>query len=239
MKAAKSAGLPFDWSVAVEHLAAQDARLAPVIAQVGARKLELDGLVTTFEALARAIVYQQLTGKAAATIHTRVTAHFPRRRLKPELLLALPDEALRTAGLSGSKVMALRDLAARTLDGSVPSVGQLRTLTDEEIIERLVAVRGIGRWSVEMLLIFRLGRPDVLPAHDYGVRQGLKVAYGKRKLPTPKEVAQSGELWRPFRTVASWYLWRALDLARAAEKEAAAAPSEPAKAPPARRRLAT
>ncbi len=205
----------FDRQAAVAHLASRDPRLGDVIEKVGPLTLEVDGVEDTFEALSRSIVYQQLTGKAASTIHGRLRALFPRKRVRPELLLALDDDALRGAGLSRAKVLALRDLAARTRDGVVPSVRELHAMGDEEIVERLVSVRGIGRWTVEMLLIFRLGRPDVLPAGDYGVRHGFKLTYGKRALPTPKEVARHGDKWRPFRTVASWYLWRAVDLARA------------------------
>ena len=111
-------------------------------------------------------------------------------------------------------MLALRDLAARTLDGTVPSIRALHALSDDAIVERLVKVRGIGRWTVEMLLIFRLGRPDVLPVADFGVRHGFKLAYGKREMPSPRELERIGEKWRPFRTAASWYLWRAVDLSR-------------------------
>jgi len=206
--------LGFDASAATEHLASRDRRLAELIERVGPLALRLDAVQSTFEALAESIVYQQLTGKAAATIHARLCALFPRRRPRPQALLALRDDALRSAGLSRGKVLALRDLAARTLDGTVPRVKDLHAMPDEDIVERLVRVRGIGRWTVEMLLIFRLGRPDVLPVHDYGVRNGFRLAYRKRAMPTPAELARHGEKWRPFRTAASWYLWRAVDLAR-------------------------
>jgi methylated-DNA-[protein]-cysteine S-methyltransferase len=208
---------PFDPAEAAAHLAARDARLARIIEKVGPPRIRLDAAASTFEALAESIVYQQLTGKAAATIHRRMKALFPRQRVRPDALLALADEALRGAGLSRSKVLALRDLASKTLDGTVPGIRALHALDDDAIVERLVQVRGIGRWTVEMLLIFRLGRPDVLPVHDYGVRHGFKLAYGKRDMPSPKELAKHGEKWRPFRTVASWYLWRAVDLARKKE----------------------
>jgi methylated-DNA-[protein]-cysteine S-methyltransferase len=206
--------LAFDAAAAAAHLTKSDARLARIIAEVGPPRIRLAATQSTFEALAESIVYQQLTGKAAATIHGRLRALFPRKRVRPAPLLAHGDEALRGAGLSRGKVLALRDLAARTLDGTVPPVGALRTLDDDAIVERLVKVRGIGRWTVEMLLIFRLGRPDVLPVGDYGVRHGFQLVYGKRKMPTPKELERFGEKWRPFRTVASWYLWRAVDLHR-------------------------
>jgi methylated-DNA-[protein]-cysteine S-methyltransferase len=204
----------FDAHEAAAHLAKRDARLARLIERVGPPRIRLAATQSTFEALAESIVYQQLTGKAAATIHGRVLALFPRKRLHPERLLSATDAALRGAGLSRGKVLALRDLARRTLDGTVPSIRALHALDDDAIVERLVHVRGIGRWTVEMLLIFRLGRPDVLPVNDYGVRHGFKLAFGKRQMPTPRDVASHGERWRPYRTVASWYLWRAVDLAR-------------------------
>jgi methylated-DNA-[protein]-cysteine S-methyltransferase len=199
------------------HLADRDARLGRLIAQVGPPRIRLAETQSTFAALAESIVYQQLTGKAAATIHGRLCALFPRKRLGPEALLALEDDALRGAGLSRGKVLALRDLAGKTLDGTVPSIRALRALDDEAIVERLVQVRGIGRWTVEMLLIFRLGRQDVLPVGDYGVRHGFKLAYGKRQMPSPKDLERHGERWRPFRSAASWYMWRAVDLARQRE----------------------
>jgi 3-methyladenine DNA glycosylase/8-oxoguanine DNA glycosylase len=209
--------LGFDPAAAVAHLAARDAKLGGLIEEVGPLRLELAATRTTFEALAESIVYQQLTGKAAATIHRRLCALFVRGRPSPELLLAMDDDALRGAGLSRGKVLALRDLATRTLDGTVPTVRQLRRMTDQAIVDQLVKVRGVGPWTAEMLLIFRLGRPDVLPVHDYGVRHGFKLAYRRRELPTPRELGRRGEKWRPFRTAASWYLWRAVDLARRAE----------------------
>jgi 3-methyladenine DNA glycosylase/8-oxoguanine DNA glycosylase len=215
-------GLDFDAAEAARHVARRDARLARVIESAGPVRLEVAASRTTFEALAESIVYQQLSGKAAATIHGRLCALFPRQRLRPEALAQATDEELRGAGLSRAKVLALRDLSARTLDGTVPSIRELSTMADDAIIERLVAVRGIGRWTVEMLLIFRLGRPDVLPVHDLGVRHGFQLTYRKRALPTPIELARRGEAWRPFRTIASWYLWRAVDLARASRAGKAA-----------------
>lgn len=165
-----------------------------------------------FEALAESIAYQQLSGKAAATIWGRVRALYPRRKyLDPKLILETPDETLRAAGLSRSKIAALKDLAAKTIDGTVPSAGALAKMSDEEVIERLVSVRGIGRWTAEMLLLFDLGRPDVWPVHDYGVRKGFAKTFGRRKLPTPKQLIKLGEKWRPYRSVAAWYFWRALD----------------------------
>jgi O-6-methylguanine DNA methyltransferase len=196
------------------HLTERDARLGRLIAKVGLPSIRIEETQSTFAALAESIVYQQLTGKAAATIHGRLLALFPRKRMGPEALLAVKDDALRGAGLSRGKVRALRDLADKTLDGTVPSIRTLHALEDDAIVERLVQVRGIGRWTVEMLLIFRLGRPDVLPVNDYGVRHGFQLAYGKREMPSPKDVERHGERWRPYRTAASWYMWRAVDLAR-------------------------
>jgi 3-methyladenine DNA glycosylase/8-oxoguanine DNA glycosylase len=168
--------------------------------------------VRPFDALAESIAYQQLSGKAAATIWGRVRALYPRKKyLDPKLVLATPDEKLRAAGLSRSKVAALKDLAAKTIDGTVPSARSLAKMTDEEIIERLITVRGIGRWTVEMLLLFDLGRRDVWPVHDYGVRKGFAKTFGRRKLPTPKQLMKLGEKWRPYRSAAAWYFWRALD----------------------------
>jgi DNA-3-methyladenine glycosylase II len=168
--------------------------------------------IRPFDALAESIAYQQLSGKAAATIFGRVRALYPKRKwLDPELLLATPDEKLRAAGLSRAKTAALKDLAAKTIDGTVPSGRALIRMTDDEIVMRLTAVRGIGRWTVEMLLLFDLGRPDVWPVDDYGVRKGFAKTFGRRKLPTPKQLMKFGEKWRPYRSMAAWYFWRALD----------------------------
>ena len=168
--------------------------------------------VRPFDALAESIAYQQLSGKAAATIFGRVRALYPKRKwLDPEQLLATPDETLRAAGLSRAKTAALKDLAAKTIDGTVPAGRALIGMSDDEIITRLTTVRGIGRWTVEMLLLFDLGRPDVWPVDDYGVRKGFAKTFGRRKLPTPKQLMKLGEKWRPYRSVAAWYFWRALD----------------------------
>src|ERR1700676_3753309 len=194
------------------HLSATDARTAELIA--GSRRYNIAPslAIRPFDALAESIAYQQLSGKAAATIWGRVRALYPRKKyLDPHLVLATPDEKLRAAGLSRSKVAALKDLAAKTLDGTVPSARALARLTDEEIIERLTAVRGIGRWTVEMLLLFDLGRPDVWPVHDYGMRKGFAKTFGRRELPTPKQLLKLGNKWRPYRSAAAWYFWRALD----------------------------
>jgi 3-methyladenine DNA glycosylase/8-oxoguanine DNA glycosylase len=203
----------FDPVVAVNHLRASDPRLGQLMERVGPLRLEVDRVQSPFAALAESIVYQQLTGKAAATIHGRVVALCrPRRKLHPEDILRFTEAELRGAGLSRAKTAALKDLAAKTIDGVVPTLPHLLRMHDEEIIARLTSIRGIGRWTVEMLLIFRLGRPDILPSTDYGVQKGYKLTYGKRILPKPAQLARYGVRWAPYRSVAAWYLWRALDL---------------------------
>ncbi|HEU0208804.1 MAG TPA: DNA-3-methyladenine glycosylase [Candidatus Udaeobacter sp.] len=187
-------------------------RLAALIAQSQRYTITPSNSLRPFDALAESIAYQQLNGKAAATIWKRVRALYPKRKwLDPVKVLATPDEALRAAGLSRAKTAALKDLAAKTVDGVVPSGRALLRMSDEEIVERLTQVRGIGRWTVEMLLLFDLGRPDVWPVDDYGVRKGFAKTFRKRKLPTPKQLMKHGEKWRPYRSVAAWYFWRALD----------------------------
>jgi DNA-3-methyladenine glycosylase II len=194
------------------HLAATDPRIAQLIARSRRYDITPSLSIRPFDALAESIAYQQLSGKAAATIWGRVRALYPRKKyLDPKLVLATPDEKLRAAGLSRSKVAALKDLASKTIDGTVPSARSLAKMTDEEIIERLITVRGVGRWTVEMLLLFDLGRRDVWPVHDYGVRKGFAKTFGRRKLPTPKQLMKLGEKWRPYRSAAAWYFWRALD----------------------------
>ncbi len=221
----RSRKLPFDAAEAIEYLKARDAKLGVLMERVGQFTLKLDPSPSPFESLLESILYQQLHGKAAATIHRRVRDYFGGDPT-PQLLLDTPDEPLRAAGVSGNKIKAFRDLAAKTLDGTVPSHAAIKKLSDAEIIERLTAVRGIGAWTVEMLLIFRLGRPDVLPVTDYGVRKGFALTF--QKVPKPRALAAAdlpkadvllrrGKKWTPFRTVASWYLWRACDLARSAE----------------------
>ena len=195
----------------MRHLAAADQRFAALIERVGPCLLQIEKLGSPFAALAESIVYQQLTGKAAATIHGRLVALFPRRRLTPEGILGTHSRRLRGAGLSRAKVLALKDLADKTLDGVVPTLRRLHTMPDDAIVERLTAVRGIGPWTVEMLLIFRLGRPDVWPVTDYGVRKGYATVFSRGRLPSPKLLARRGEAWRPYRSVAAWYLWRALE----------------------------
>jgi 3-methyladenine DNA glycosylase/8-oxoguanine DNA glycosylase len=205
---------PFDAAAAVKHIRRVDPELAAVIRRAGRCGLEPRLRHPPFEELLEAIVYQQLSGKAAATIYGRVRALYPRRRaLDPAALLDTPDDALRCAGLSRAKLAAARDLAAKTIEGVVPTAAALRRMPDDEIVARLTAVRGVGRWTVEMLLIFRLGRPDVLPIHDLGIQKGFQLTYGTRQRPKPDRIERHGERWRPFRSVASWYLWRATDSA--------------------------
>jgi 3-methyladenine DNA glycosylase/8-oxoguanine DNA glycosylase len=195
-----------------ELLSASDPRLATLIER--SRRYDITPAVSIrpFDALAESIAYQQLNGKAAATIWGRVRALYPKTKwLDPAKVLATPDEKLRAAGLSRAKTAAIKDLAAKTIDGTVPSGRAILRMSDDEIVARLTQVRGIGRWTVEMLLLFDLGRPDVWPVDDYGVRKGFAKTFHKRKLPTPKELMKHGEKWRPYRSIAAWYFWRALD----------------------------
>lgn len=204
----------FDVKSAVAHLRAADAKLGGFIERHGACTLQLKDTSSTFAALAEAIVYQQLNGTAAGTIFGRFKALYPNRRFPvPEDVLASADETLRAVGLSRNKILAIRDLAQRTVRGEVPAVAALRRMPDDDVVQCLTAVRGIGRWTVEMLLIFRLGRHDVLPVDDYGVRKGYAALYRKSALPTPAELLRHGERWRPYRSIASWYLWRAAEAA--------------------------
>jgi 3-methyladenine DNA glycosylase/8-oxoguanine DNA glycosylase len=204
----------FDPKKAVRHLRAADPALGEVMARIGPFAMELKSSRSLFGALAEAIVYQQLSNKAAATIYGRVEALFPRAKngFTPRHILAATSDSLRGCGLSRAKVLAVQDLARRVHVGELPTLDEAQALDDDSLIERLVAVRGIGRWSAEMFLMFRLGRPDVLPIDDYSLRKAYAKAFGKRKLPTPQALARHGETWKPYRTVASWYLWRTLEL---------------------------
>ena len=206
--------LGFDPALAVRHLRESDADLARLIDDVGPFRMQIKNTSSVFSALSEAIVYQQLTGKAAATIYARLCALFPNARgeLLPRHVLESRSEKLRKAGLSRAKVSSLKDLAKKVDKGKLPSLSDLHAMDNDAIIERLTDVRGIGRWTVEMLLMFRLGRPDVLPTDDYGIRKGFAIAYRKRALPEKKLLERFGARWKPYRTVASWYLWRALDL---------------------------
>jgi len=215
--------LPFDGDAALRALSDADPLLAKHIAKTGPLGLQLEETEGTFAALAESIVYQQLSGRAAATIFGRVRALYPGGQLDPKKVLATEDVPLRGAGLSAAKLASLKDLASRAVAGEIPTLLELERMDDEAIVEKLTAVRGIGRWTVEMLLIFRLGRPDVLPVADYGIKKGFarlfpnpekkggRTKYGPDELPSIAALAARGERWRPFRSVASWYLWRATD----------------------------
>ncbi len=239
----------YDSALAIRTLSVADARLGRLIRRAGPFTLRIGSGQSPFEALVESIVYQQLHGKAAATIHRRLLESFgptlstpsavkvlltgaPDHREAvqngtkyhptPQQILDCPNAQLRAAGLSANKALALRDLAAKTIDGTVPTLAQIRRMSDEAIVEHLTQVRGIGVWTVHMMLIFRLGRPDVLPVGDYGVRKGFALTFGKLKpadkvtpadLPTVAEIEKRAKKWHPWCSVASWYLWRACDLA--------------------------
>lgn len=213
MSAAATSPLPFNLTEAMAHLAAKDGKLAQLIAETAPFQVRYAG-DTPYEALLKAIAYQSISGKAASTIFERVKALSGNGRPpSPEQMLKLSKPALRKAGLSSAKILAMKDLARKTLAGVVPSREQAGKMSDAELIQRLDSVRGIGAWTVEMFLIFNLARPDVLPVHDLGVRKGWSVTYGKKRMPTPKELLAFGERWRPYRTIASWYMWRAFQRA--------------------------
>jgi DNA-3-methyladenine glycosylase II len=195
---------------AISHLRAVDPVLGRIIDVVGPCRLEARRTGTHYDALVRSIVFQQLSGKAASTIHRRFTEIYPGKRPRAEHVLLTAEERLRAAGLSRQKIGYLRDLSARVADRSLP-LAHLGRLSDDAIIEHLVQVKGIGRWTVQMFLMFRLGRPDVLPELDLGVQNAIQRAYGLKKRPTPKDVLRIGEKWRPYASIASWYLWRSLE----------------------------
>lgn len=209
----------FDTQLAFDHLSRRDRKLAAWMKRIGPLPAEprWRGAFDPVDALARAILYQQLSGKAAATIVGRVEAAAGSRRLHADTLSRLDDAALRACGVSGNKTLALRDLAARELRGEIPALRQMATMHHDEIVAALVPVRGIGRWTVEMMLMFRLGRPDVLPADDLGIRKGAQAVDRLEAMPTPKALLARGERWGPYRTYASLYLWRIADLASAAK----------------------
>jgi len=197
---------------AIKHLTKADKVLGRLIKKVGPCRWKPHIRRSPFEALVQSVAYQQLNGTAAATILGRVKALYPGRRFpRPEDLLATPDESLRGAGLSRAKVAAIKDIAAKTLAGIVPTSRAIARMDNDAIHARLTTVRGVGPWTVEMLLIFKLGRVDVLPVTDYGVRKGFALIYQLKDLPTPAELLAHGEKWRPYRSIAAWYLWRSLD----------------------------
>jgi DNA-3-methyladenine glycosylase II len=208
------AALPFNLAEAMNHLSAKDEKLATLIAETVQFQTDMDAAQSPYEALLESIAYQSISGKAAATIFGRIKAlGTDGRPPSPEQMLKLRKPTLRKAGLSGAKILAVKDLARKTIEGDVPTREDAYKMSDEELVERLVSVRGIGAWTVEMFLIFNLGRPDVLPIHDLGVKKGWSVTYGKKHMPKPKELLAFGEQWRPYRTVASWYMWRAFERA--------------------------
>jgi DNA-3-methyladenine glycosylase II len=201
--------LPVDRKMAARKLAASDPVLAGVIERVGPCPLMPVPEIDLFQALLRSIIYQQLHGKAAAAIHARVLAMMP--VANAAALQALPDASLRAAGLSANKLLAVRDLAARTLDATVPTAGAVAQLSDDELIEHLTKVRGIGPWTVHMLMIFYLGRPDVMPTGDFGIRKAFSLLYRRGRPVKPQAILRHSKRWQPHRSVATWYLWRSLD----------------------------
>ena len=200
----------FDLDKATKHLAERDEHLKRLIEETVPFQLKTEAAQSPYETLLEAVTHQSISGKAAATIFGRVKALSASGSIPtPQEMLKLRRHSLRKAGLSGAKILAMKDLAQKTIDGVVPTLEQAQKLSDEELVKRLVSVRGIGAWTVEMFLIFRLGRPDVLPIHDLGIKKGWSITYGKKHMPKPKELLAFGERWRPYRTVASWYMWRA------------------------------
>lgn len=204
--------LGFDPQAAVDHLSAADPRMAKLIRSVGPLRMRVQRTPSVFEALAEAIVYQQLTGKAAATIFARVQALFPKPHegLSARRIVRASEEKLRGAGLSRAKMLSLKDLAAKLEAGQIPSLADIHRLDDDAIVERLTQVRGIGRWTVEMILLFNFYRPDVWPVDDLGVRKGYGYLHGI-EMPKPKELMALGDIYKPYRSVAAWYMWRACE----------------------------
>lgn len=211
---------PVDAEHVMRELSRADRHLAKIIRKVGSFPTKKQKPQPPYESLLQAIVYQQLAGKAAATIFGRVKALGASGFPTPEEILLLDETKLRGAGLSRQKIAAVKDLAAKTLDGTVPPLAKLRGMKEEEIHERLVQVRGIGEWSVQMFLMFRLGRPDVLPIRDLGIQKGFQHVYGLADTPKPQAILEHGERWRPYRSIASWYLWRAVDQKNAGKSAA-------------------
>jgi DNA-3-methyladenine glycosylase II len=206
--------LAFDLAEALQHLSERDDVLKGLVANLEGFAIDVAAAESPYEVLMESIVYQSISGKAAATIYGRIKALGENGRPPtPEAMVKVPAQKLRKAGLSRAKVLAMKDLAKKAIAGVVPTHDEAVKMSDEELVERLVSVRGIGAWTVEMFLIFRLGRPDVLPIHDLGVKKGWSVAYGKKHMPKPQELLKFGERWRPYRTVASWYMWRAFERA--------------------------
>jgi DNA-3-methyladenine glycosylase II len=209
-----SSNLLFDLAEATRHLSERDAVLKELIADLVPFRINVTDQQSPYEVLVRSIIYQSISGKAAKTIFERIKALGENGRPPtPDKMVKIPMAKLRKAGLSRAKGLAMKDLAKKALAGIVPTHDEAVKLSDQELVERLSSVRGIGAWTVEMFLIFRLGRPDVLPIHDLGVKKGWSVAYRKKHMPKPKELLKFGERWRPYRTIASWYMWRAFERA--------------------------
>ena len=212
-------GLEYDWNEAVKHLSRVDPILSKHFKRLDGEKLEARAMEDPFLYLARSITFQQLAGAAARTIWGRVLDRFAAAEggatrpavPTPESMLAMPEPELRSAGLSAAKTAAMKDLALKAREGIIPHARDLAKMSDEEIIARLTAVRGVGKWTVEMSLMFRLGRPDVLPVDDLGVRNGFDRVHGRKTRVTPKELTAYAERWRPYRTVGSWLMWRVLE----------------------------
>ena len=203
-----------------KHLSKRDPILRRLIREHGKCDLVPEKRRSPFQSLVQAVAHQQLNGTAANNILTRFKKLFPGRKFpRPEDLAKVTDKQIRACGFSFAKIKSIRDITAKALDGTIPSSRQIMKLSDEEIIARLTEVRGVGRWTVEMLLIFQLGRPDVLPVGDFGVRTGFRVAYKKREMPHPKALLAFGEKWKPHRTTAAWFLWCAADAAKDAAKK--------------------
>lgn len=207
-------GLTFDRDAALAHLRATSPELDALIEAAGRYEVDPDPDLEPFAYLLRSIVFQQLNGTAARTIHGRVLDLFGGRVPTPQQLLDTDAETLRTAGLSANKSASARDLARHARAGELPSHDELHAMSDLDIVRRMTIVRGIGPWTVHMLLLFRLGRPDVLPTGDFGVREGFRMLFGLERQPTPTQLRAAAEPWRPYRSVASWYMWRAVDLHR-------------------------
>jgi len=202
-------------TAAHKHLSKRDPVLRRLIREHGKCDLTPEKRRSPFQSLVQAVAHQQLNGKAANNILARFKNLFPGRKFpRPEDLAEVTDQQIRACGFSFAKIKSIRDIAEKTLSGVVPSSRQIVNLPDDEIIARLTEVRGVGRWTVEMLLIFQLGRPDVLPVGDFGVRTGYRVAYKKRDMPKPKALLAFGEKWKPHRTTAAWFLWCAADAAK-------------------------
>jgi 3-methyladenine DNA glycosylase/8-oxoguanine DNA glycosylase len=202
-----------DYAAALQQLAQADAKLGELIGKVGPFTLEPRPLTNVYASLGTSILRQQVSGKAADAIHARLNGLFASKDFPPAAALARSTaEHLRTAGVSGAKARAIIELAQQADQGLVPTPKELHQLSDDQVVEALTIHRGIGRWTVEMMLMFRMGRTDVFPIDDYGVRKGFQLTFRKRELPRPRAMLPRAEAWRPFRTIAAWYLWRALEL---------------------------